>query len=185
MQGCAGDVLVAAGNNRVLLAALTVPIVPPGLNQPGFTVTAAADVIVSEEARPWLLHLRFLQEWLIRQNAPPPGPAVAATGIVNADGSDSGLAVTNGLSVLGTNVTASGTEIAVSFQGYVQPPNAGGPQYLVKVTPWPTVAISNLGIVFNGFQNGGFVLLANKAGAALAPSELSGLKIMIEVSQYS
>ena len=192
-HGCSGDDVLAAPDqgNQVLLAALTVPIVPPGLNQSGWTVTDAADVIISEETRPFVLPLRLLQEGLITQNAAAVGsggalgPAVVAAGVINGNGTPTARSVVGGLHVETATNTATATELRLSFAGYISPPTVGGPQYLVKALPWPGAALRNLTVTFMGFQVNGFLLQVSKNNAPLLAAELKGLQLMIEVSQYS
>jgi hypothetical protein len=186
-HGCAGDGVLTAPEqgNQVLLAALTVPIVPPGLNDAGWTVTAASDVQISEENRPVLLHLRFLQEWLLAESTPLAGPVTVAAGIINANGSAGLRAVRNGLRVLGNTALAGSTELKLAFDGYSAPPAVGGPQLLVKAMAWPGAPLTNSSVVFSGFQADGFLLQVSKNGGPLTAPELNGLQLMVEVSQYS
>lgn len=189
-HGCGGDeVLAAAGpGNQLLLAALTVPIVPPGLGSSGWTVTAANAVVLDEEARPLLLHLRLMQEWLTTagmRGANQEGPTTAAAGVVVADGGPTDRSAVNGLRVVGVTGAGSPTvTLALTFNGYAPPPPTGGPQYLVKVLPWPGAGLTSLGVVFAGFQSDGFQLALRNGGASIAAADLSGLQLMVEVSQY-
>jgi hypothetical protein len=204
-HGCAGDDVLAAPDqgNQVLLAALTVPIVPPGLNQSGWTVTHAADVLISEETRPFVLSLRLLQEGLITQDAlamglrdtfgpvaeplvsrAPIGPSVVAAGVINGNGTPTARSVVGGLHVETSTNTPTATELRLSFAGYSSPPAVGGPQYLVKALPWPSTALRNLTVTFMGFQVNGFLLQISKNNAPLVAAELKGLQLMVEVSQY-
>jgi hypothetical protein len=189
-HGCAGDELFAAPDqgNRLLLAALTVPIVPPALGNPSWVVASGGPaIVIDEDARPYLLHLRFLQEWLIAQGSASAaaGPTVVAAGVISGNTVTTGRAIVNGLQVLATAALAAGTQLRLGFVGYTQPPTLGGPQYLVKALPWPGAPIANLTVSFAGFQNDGFLLLVSKGGAALAAGELNTLQLMVEVSQYA
>ncbi|HEY2900422.1 MAG TPA: hypothetical protein VGL59_07600 [Polyangia bacterium] len=190
--GCTGGGGLAATDqgNQVLLAALTVPIVPPGLGAAGFTVTSAADVVIAEDARPLLLPTRLLEELLIVDNgggAPGlGGPVVVAAGVVNGNGSANGRSTVSGLRVLSAAGTASATELKLAFNTYINPPTSGGPQYIVKTTPWPSgPAINNLCVSFGGFQSDGFLLELSADGGPLSAPQLNGLQLMVEVSQYS
>lgn len=182
-HGCAGDELFAATDqgNRLLLAALTVPII---LGAQGWVVASSgAAITINEEARPYLLHLRFLQEWLLTQAASA-GPTLIAAGVVRGGGGAATRSVLNGLAVQATSTLAAATQLRLSFAGYSAPPSIGGPQYLVRALAWPAAPIANLTVSFAGFQADGFLLHVSKNGAALAPGELAGLQLMVEVSQY-
>jgi len=189
--GCNGTGVVPAADasDRVLLAALTVPIVPPGLSQPGWTVTSAAAVVVSEERRPLLLHLRLLQEWLLTAASTGVGtggalaPAVVAAGVINGNGSPTTRSVMGGLRVAATANTATATELRLTFTAYAQPPAVGGPQYLVKCLAWPATDLGNLVVTFARQQADGLVVRVSRNGAALAAGELNALQLMTEVSQ--
>jgi hypothetical protein len=187
-SGCAGGVLAATDQgNQVLLAALTVPIVPPGLGASGFTVTSAADVVISEDARPFLLQTRLLQELLLVETVAPgaAGPIVAAAGVLNANGSSNGRSSVNDLQVVSTASGGSATQLKLAFTGYAPPPSAGGPQYVVKATAWPSgPAVGNLTVTFAGFAADGLLLAVSANGGPLTGPQLANLQLMVEVSQY-
>ncbi len=188
-RGCAGGTLTAPDQgNQVLLAALTVPIVPPGLGSSAFTVTSASDVVISEDARPLLLHLRLLQEMLLSEMAgggPGGGPVIVAAGVVKADGSDNGRATVNNLHVVLESPPVP-SEVKLAFDGYLAPPATGGPQYIVKTTPWPSgPPLTNLTVTFGGFDADGFRLEMSADGAALTDPQIGTLTLMVEVTQVS
>jgi hypothetical protein len=191
-QGCAaGGVLAATDQgNQLLLAALTVPIVPPGLGAAGFTVTAAADVEVDQASRPLLLSTRLMQELIGAGTGPSTGgggggPGVVASGIVNASATASARAALNGLRALTTSGGGAATELKLTFNGYTSPPSTGGPQYIVKVTPWVSgpLAIPNLTVTFGGFLVDGFVLEISSDGGPLTAPQVPNVQLMVEVSQ--
>lgn len=192
-HGCTGDELFATADqgNRVLLAALTVLIEPPALNSTAWTVVSAGPAItITEDTRPFVLHLRLLQEWLIAQTAAAggasAGPQVVAAGVISGNTTPTVRSVMNGLKVQSTaGGTAAATQLRLSFGNYSAPPTTGGPQYLVKALPWPATSLKNLSVAFGGFQTDGFLLLVSKDGAALATGELDALQLMVEVSQYA
>jgi hypothetical protein len=193
-HGCTGNELFAAADqgNPLLLAALSVQIEPPALNSTAWTVVSSGPAItITEDTRPFVLHLRFLQEWLIAQTqgagggGAPAGPQVVAAGVINGNTTPTSRSVVNGLKVQATSSTATATQLRLSFGGYGPPPASGGPQYLVKALPWPLVPLPNLTVTFGGFQSDGFLLLVSKDGASLATGELDGLQLMVEVSQYA
>lgn len=204
-HGWAGDEPFASADqgNRVVLAKLTLKIEPPGLGSTAWTVARDADVTppdvpiaIADDARPYVLPLRFLQEWLLAQSGasgggggPPAGPQVVAAGILNAGATASTRSVFNGLKVQSTTSSATATQLVLSFGGYSLPPTTGGPQYVVKVLPNAT-AIPNLVITFAGFQAGGVQLQLTKtvplatSPIALASTDLDALQLMVEVSRY-
>jgi len=192
-HGCTGDELLATAEqgNRVLLAALTVLIEPPALNGAGWTVVSAGPAItITEDTRPFLLHLRFLQEWLIAQTAAAggasAGPHVVAAGVINGNTTPTVRSVMNGLQVQSTTGgTTEATQLTLSFGGYTAPLDTGGPQYLVKALPWPKGPIKNLSVAFGGFRTDGFLLMVSKGGAELDTGDLDTLQLMVEVSQYA
>lgn len=192
-HGCAGDEPFAAPEegNPLLLAQVAVRIVPPGLGSPAWVVAASVPgtpaISITDAARPFLLHQRFLQEWLIAQGmglGSAAGPRVVAAGVVGATTAATGRAAVNGLSVVGASDAAAGRQLKLSFAGYSQPPLTGGPQYLVKTSPWLENPSAGLAVTFGGFQADGFLLLVSKLGGALTGAEVTALRLMVEVSQY-
>jgi len=171
--------------------ALTVLIEPPALNGAGWTVVSAGPAItITEDTRPFLLHLRFLQEWLIAQTAAAggasAGPHVVAAGVINGNTTPTVRSVMNGLQVQSTTGgTTEATQLTLSFGGYTAPLDTGGPQYLVKALPWPKGPIKNLSVAFGGFRTDGFLLMVSKGGAELDTGDLDTLQLMVEVSQYA
>jgi hypothetical protein len=182
-HACAGSELLAAPQegNRVLLAKLLPTIGPDGLDTSVWKVQGAVPVL--EETRPFLLQERLLEEWLLTSGAAAAaaGPRTVAAGIVNGDGSANGRATAGGLSLSVVGPIAGATSLRLSFDGYAPPPSTGGPQYLLKALPWSPLL--NLTATFAGFVPDGLLLSVSKGGAALAPAELSALKLMVEVTQ--
>jgi hypothetical protein len=172
-HGCAGSVLASpAEGNKVLLAKLTLTIEPDGLGSPIWKVTGPPSI--TEDTRPFLLHLRLLQEWLLTQSAVG-GPTVVAAGIIKAD-APSIRSVFNGLKA----VSLGGGGLRLSFDGYAQPPPVGGPQYVVKALPWSDAALT---VTFGGFQPSGLKLSVWSGGSPLPDAQLSGLQLLVEVTQ--
>ncbi|HEX8114891.1 MAG TPA: hypothetical protein VF516_44480 [Kofleriaceae bacterium] len=206
-HGWAGDEPFASADNgnQVVLAKLTLRIEPPGLNSTAWTVARDVDVsppdapiAIADDVRPYVLPLRFLQEWLITQSGaagggggggPSAGPQVVAAGVLNANATANARSAFNGLKVQSVTSTATATQLLLSFGGYSVPPTTGGPQYLVKVLPSQT-AIPNLVITFDSFQAGGIQLLLTKTvppattPIALVTADLNALQLMVEVSRY-
>jgi len=84
--GC-GDPAVAAAasvspDTCILLATITIPLTPD------LAVDTAGTLAIDESRRPYLLHLRMVQDWLVCGNAGLPGPqgAVGAQGPAGAQG---------------------------------------------------------------------------------------------------
>jgi hypothetical protein len=192
-HGWTGDEPLASADqgNRLRLAAVALLIVPPGLNSTAWTVASTGSAItITDDTRPFLLHVRFLQEWLIAQGmglvgGAAAGPVTIAAGVINGNGTPTARSTLNGLRVQSTASTATGTQLTLSFGGYTAPPTLGGPQYVVKVLPWPGAPLQNLTVTFAGFQLGGLVLAVSKNGAALTTAELDALQLLVEVSQYA
>jgi hypothetical protein len=184
-HGCAGSDLLGASDqgNRVLLAQVMLTIGPDGLNSSVWVVQGP--ITITEDARPFLLQTRLLQEWMLTQPgggiAGGGGSAVVAGGIINADGTASARAGLSGLRVAASANTANATNLRLVFTGYAQPPTTGGPQYVVKALPWS--ALNNLTITFAGFQADGLILSVSKGGAVLTGPDLSGLQLLVEVTQ--
>jgi len=199
-HGCTGDELFAAADqgNRVLLAALSVQIVLPTLNSTVWVVASvpspALAITITEDTRPFVLHLRFLQEWLVAQGmgvggGAAAGPRVVAAGVITAaviagNPPPPSRSVVNGLKVAASDTVGTATQLKLSFGGYGLPNETGGPQYLVKALAWPTAPLQNVSVMFGGFKDDGFLLLVNKNGSLLTTTELGALQLMVEVSQY-
>jgi hypothetical protein len=189
LHGCSGSVVsMSEQGNQLLLAALTLPIVPPSLGSASWTVTKADDVVITEDARPLLLHLRLLQECLFAgaQAAGDASPvATAAAGVLNADGTATSRSVVNGLNVLpAAGVGTQSVTLTLTFNGYNPPPSTGGPQYLIKALLWPSGAPTDIAVQFQGFQANGFQLLL-RSSAAITQPILSAMQLMVEVSVYA
>lgn len=196
-HGCTGDELFASADqgNRVLLAALSVPIELPALNSAVWMVAPSPAITITEDQRPFVLPLRFLQEWLVAQGmgvggGAAAGPRVVAAGVITAaviagNPPPPSRSVVNGLKVAASDTVGTATQLKLSFGGYGLPRDTGGPQYLVKALAWPAAPLQNVAVMFGGFKDDGFLLLVNKNGALLSPIELGALQLMVEVSQYA
>jgi hypothetical protein len=184
-HGCAGTELLVSPDegNRVLLGKLTLIIGPDGLGSSVWTVQGP--ITISDDTRPFLLQLRLLQEWLLTQSASAAtagASLVAAAGIINATpGVPSGRLALNAPRIAAVTNIAGATNLRLLFNGYNLPPPTGGPQYVVKVLPWSTLL--NLTITFAGFQSDGIILSVSKGGSVLTAGELSGLQLLVEVTQ--
>jgi hypothetical protein len=74
VRGQKADCVTSSEENCVLLAELTFAV--SGSTQAGWSLKG--DVTVDESRRPYLLHLRMLQEWLLTTDLPIPGDSVVA-----------------------------------------------------------------------------------------------------------
>jgi len=77
------------------------------------------------------------------------------------------------------------SEVKLAFDGYFAPPPSGGPQYVVKTTPWPSgPPLKNLTVTFGGFDPDGFRLEVSTDGAPLNAAQRGALQLMVEVTAY-
>jgi hypothetical protein len=196
-HACAGDELLADPDqgNQVLLAQLTLTVGSVSLTDS--TPVQVSPAAIDETARPFVLQSRLLQEWLLTQVSaiepeavlPELSPLAATTaktvaaGIVSGNGTATTRAVMSNLRVASfVNVTGA-THFTITFDGYVEPPANGGPQYILKATPWS--AALHLTVAFVGFQPGGMILSLSKAGKSLTAADVAALDLMVEVTQLS
>jgi hypothetical protein len=163
----------------ILLARLGVPIAVDALTGK-WNVTSAPDVEVEDRDRPYVLHLRMLQEWNLAGAQKlaekvesellgmTTGYHVVAAGALQGDGTRLGP-VLNGLRVLPSVTGVSDTDngqIVFTFDGY-QTSN-GTFQYIVKAFathPTPTTVIT---VRFLGFHTQGIVLRVTQGTTKLA-----------------
>jgi len=203
-HGCAAthfDVDDKGEEDCVLLAELIVPIVG---DSPGtWTVADHPDVRVNEEQRPFVVHLRMLQELMWcgptccdahripgSESGSGPAPEIAdvvelphaspryeivAAGIVKADGS-SREPVFNRLAAS----LQPGHQIALNFNGY-RPP-AGTFQYIVKALIVVQAGTEDAKVAFHSFGPAATGILMNISGVNTAI--LPGLELMVEISRY-
>lgn len=204
-HGCAAthfDVDNQSEEDCVLLAELTVPV---GESSPRhFTVADTPDVTKSEHSRPFVVHLRMLQEWLwcgpcceggpigspprtesassgpgviSGVELPPglPGYRIVAAGVVGGAGA---APVYNGLRA---RRREEGTFL-LTFDGY-RPPD-GTFQYIVKALPVSPEITNQLNVTFVNFTRDGFVLRLTVAGRVSA-ALLEAVQLMVEVSEAS
>jgi hypothetical protein len=174
----------------VMLAELEVPIfIPEGAVD--WQVQDAADIAVLEDNRPYLLHLRLLQEWLLCGLRPPtsanaverpanqPSYGIVAAGIVRGDNTRRTPVYNN------IEVTSTGNgEIAFTFGGYQQPGLAGPFQYIVKAIPVANETNATPTVSFLGFRPTDIALRVANGTALATQAAIQGLELMLEVSQY-
>jgi hypothetical protein len=204
---CAGatQVVHPAEDDYITLAKIGVAVhVDPVNTTPDnkpvwYVASAVADVHVDDRDRPYVLHLRMLQEWLLSGSHPAAGgvvPLVApslvglvahapsygvvAAGLVRADHPAAvGPAVGN----LRIASVAAG-EVVMTFDEYEEPYPVGDFQYVVKVlavsapprTPVPTVR-------FLEFRPNGFAIKVTRGNANVSVADLQTVPFMIEVTR--
>jgi hypothetical protein len=177
--------------NELLLARADVPVTRELASSRWVVENEPAPIDVVEDDRPFLLHLRLLQELLIQDvqstgSTSAAAPAIVASGLVNADGSASARA-SGGMVATHLGGDGAHNAIRVTFTGYEPPPDTGGPQYVVKVLPWtgPTIPQrERVNVVFAEFLTEGMVFRVARDGAQLTAAELADLRLMIEVTRY-
>lgn len=191
---CSPDTTRLPPNNEecLLLAKINLPVQLDGANQWQLATLPTPGV---EDRRPFLLHLRLLQEWLLSTGgstglfeseavthpSAAGGYSVVAAGIVNGDGTAiPNVLVYNDLQAV---QTGAGT-VQISFATYT-PPVAGSPQYIVKVTPVSPPPAGGIITTFDQCVSGGIrLLVTDGAGNGLSAAIIKGLKFMIEVSAF-
>jgi hypothetical protein len=203
---CRSDTPLAlpATGNDLLLAALSIGInfntVDP--THPSWEVLTlgtqpniAPDVVIDESRRPWLLHQRFLQEWMLGNQTSTGSStantttAIVAGGIVTADGTIT-RATLNNMTAIAIPLTPGQkfNELRVTFDGYTQPLETAAAQYLIKITPWPSAALTNpqrICVFVGDFEAAGFIVRVSSNDTPLSEANLANLQLMIEVTQYA
>ncbi|HET6980068.1 MAG TPA: hypothetical protein VFI24_27290 [Pyrinomonadaceae bacterium] len=187
-HGCAAthfDVDDKTEEDCVLLAKLTVPVIASSSTT--WTVADSPAVRVDDRDRPFVVHLRMLQEWLwcgsccetsrttTGTSLGPSGYEIVAAGIVKADGTSREPVFNNLVASL-----QPGGQIALMFSGY-QPP-AGTFQYIVKALIVFQAGTGNAEVAFHSFGPAGTGILMNVSGVNAAI--MSGLELMVEISRY-
>lgn len=158
----------------LLLAELKVPVIRPVLG--GETkVDDLHDVLINEERRPFVIHLRLLQEWLLcggtnRDAQPKPGQVVAA-GTFNLDGSAT-------FSFGGLKAERQGNTAVYRLTGPWFDPLRG--RYIVKGTPIGAPA-NAAGLTF---ELTGALLPAAIPIRVMGPAGTTVLGFSVEVSRY-
>lgn len=195
-QGCT-DTLTPSpegGEDRVLLAELNLPVTRELEGGAWKVASSPAKVDIQEDGRPFVAHLRLLQEWMVcgmRPDTPAPAPiantvtrppglpayAIVAAGILPPAPPDQGF---NGLKILGTADGAA----TLTFGGYQNP--TGKPfQYIVKALLVSSPLVKGFVVTLGGFQANGFVLnVSDASGAPVPVATVNGLRFVVEVSQY-
>jgi len=176
----------------ILLARLTVPITVDGITGK-WSVTSAGDVDVDDRDRPYVLHLRMLQEWMVAGAQRLAAEATSETlgmttayravaaGAIEGDGTPIGPVLNHLRGVTVAGVTDVNGQKVFTFDGYGEPD--GTFQYVVNALathPTPTTVIS---VRFLGFHAQGVVLRITRGATALTPPLLDQVKLMLEINR--
>jgi hypothetical protein len=190
-HGCASthfETDVKAEEDCVMLAELTVPIV--AASSQTWTVADHPPVLVDESRRPFVVHARMLQEWMLcgsccgtatvgpgvgHPAGLPPYQIVAAGIVSNGRAREP---VYNGLRV----VSVDQGDFRLRFDGYRRPDNTF--QYVVKALVVATETTPPICVAFVNFLNDSFVLRVSTT-ARVAAAVLNSVELMIEVSEAS
>ncbi|HET6438809.1 MAG TPA: hypothetical protein VFG59_12145 [Anaeromyxobacter sp.] len=181
--------------DALLLAELDVPLTRE-LGSGTWQVSSNDPIVVSEEARPYLVDLRVVQEWMLRLLPPPgvsPQPAysdvpasppgdpyaVVAAGTIRGDGSSDGTF--NALAL----ADASDGRLVLSFNGYQIPPSGPGHRYVVRAMLGTTTALKAPILTFGGFEPGGIVLNVSDQAKPVKLALLQQQSFTVGVDQFS
>ncbi len=194
-QGCTSTLTPGApsGEDCVLLAELNLPLTRELGGGSWKVAPAPAQIRIEQKQRPFLAHLRLLQEWMLcglQAGAPNPDavlhppklPAysLVAAGIVPADPTAAPGTPYNGLRAI---ALADGA-VTFTFTDYQDP--TGKPfQYVVKALLVSSNLVPSPSVTFGGFTATGFTLNVSNAGAPVPQATLKSLQLVIEVSRYS
>lgn len=193
---CAGAAVAhPAEEDYILLARLDLTV-HAGLSGAWIVTDADVDVTVDDRDRPYVLHARMMQEWmlgrsrtaggggpsvrrgLVQLTAPGPAYGVVAAGLMRPDHAAGEGPTVGNLRI----VRVAAGEVVMSFDGYREPD--GSFQYVVKElavsapprTPVPTVR-------FLEFRPTGFALKVTRGSANVSEADLQTVGFMIEVSR--
>lgn len=187
-----------AGDDALLLAKLTVPVTQE-LGGTTWDVASAPPIAIDETHRPYLLQLRFLQEWLLASSGgragveTPPGArvAIAAAGVLPCAGADGATptpparAQLNNLRI--SQAIAPTADNRASLVTLVfDPPPIASPDAQMVVTatldPGASTDPEQLTLFVAGPVAGNSVALRlSRNGAALSTAELQPLAIHVQI----
>lgn len=169
----------------LLLVRLDVPLVRKSIAAgSGWEVSSTLAVGIDEEARPFLVPLRMLQEWLwcgssragvggALVTAGPASSLVAAGTVVVG-------APAGGAYKLKAAATATPGEVQVTLAASTPP---SGFDYVVMATPKSGI-LNHPRIEFQSFVAGGFVLVVKDNTTTPAPAALANFEFMVQVTQF-
>jgi hypothetical protein len=169
----------------VLLAEVGLPLTTRADGR--WVVDESGSMVIAEERRPYLVHARLLQEWVLcRERAASTASAIAAAGIVRGDISNTThrRPLVNGLRV----TAVSDGNVTISFDGYTPPVPQGPFQFVVKALSQTRGAAPGTPVVVNvgAFEAAGIRLrVSDTAGTAIPATELVALELSIEISRYA
>lgn len=165
----------------LLLARLDVPLVRKSIALgSGWEVSSSVGVRIDEEARPFLVPLRMLQEWLWC-GASGAGSGSSGSSVVAA-GSVVVGAVASGPYQLQASTTGKTGEVRVTFTAAARPP---GFDDVVMATPKPSGGVIHPRIEFSRFEAGGFVLIVKDNTTAALVDSLANFELMVQVTRYA
>lgn len=173
-----------APDDAILLAEISLPVIVQSDGR--WVVDDTASIEIQEERRPYLLHLRLLQEWMAagERRAASTGH-LAAAGIIRGDlnGASHRRPLVNGLRVTGV----SDGELTIAFDDYSPPASDDSFQYVVKaLCGVRQVAGPPAVVALAGFRPAGIALrVTDTQGASLPVAELGSLEISIEVTRHA
>ncbi|NTX01788.1 hypothetical protein [Myxococcus sp. CA040A] len=190
-QGCTQPVSPApeSANDGVLLAAVDLPLVRE-LGTGPWKVDAAGTKTVDETQRPYLLHQRMLQEWLLAglardasavhhpDNLPP--YSLIAAGMIPIDDTSTDVGY-NGLKATKVDVGL----VTLSFDGFAHQPDQW--RYVVKATlvEPQNGLVTQPSVTFVRADADGLLLKVREKDALLPIATLRKLGLIVEVSQYA
>jgi len=208
-HGCAAthfDVDDQSEEDCVLLAELTVPILSSSSGH--FTVADTSDVVKSEQSRPFVVHLRMLQEMLwcgptccdIHEVGSPPGSGVGPPAVTTEPPITdfvgvpedlpryeivaAGIVKADGTSQgpVFNNLTASvqGSQIALNFRGYTVPNKTF--RYVVKALLVFQAGTERAVVSFASFGTRAVGILMTVSN--VTAEVLGNLELMVEISRY-
>ncbi|RJS18803.1 hypothetical protein DRW03_24395 [Corallococcus sp. H22C18031201] len=190
-QGCQQPVnaLPASDVDCVLLAAVDVPVVKE-LGGANWKVKDATPIVIDEASRPFLWHLRLMQEWAlaglardttaVHRPASLPDYLMVAAGTVPMDPAGDAKSAYNGLKAYA--VGAADGKVSFTFNGYANKPDTW--QYVIKPLLVANTAVQAPTVYLVAFDEKGFTLQVFDKGLVVPSATLIKLQVVLEVSQY-
>lgn len=159
----------------IALAELSIPVTVDARDGT-WRVTDLSGIQINEQHRPYVLHLRMLQEWLLSSKQTPYG--VVAAGILKGNLSSDGP-VKGGLRL----IKAEKGKVSVTFDGYTKPD--GSFQYMVKALPISPVDAPIPTVRFMTFKDTHFELGISNGATAFSKAEVTAISYMVEISRIA
>lgn len=179
----------------VLLADIHLPVIKNSSDT--WVMDTTGTISVDDTRRPYLVHLRMLQELLLTSysalsnadkavvhTSEQGNYTIVAAGIISGVGTKAGSPVYNeGLRVIPKQTQDDGL-LTIYFNGYMPPD--GTFQYIVKVLPVSSTTAVIVNLDPDSFRAAGVVLrVMDNKGDVIKDAALTTLEFMIEVSRYS